>query len=107
MATAGAVLSSLTVAAAPAEFPARSVAVPVTDSPPVSAVSVTGGVQPSTPERASAHWKRTVTSERFQPWPLAGGSDEATIDGAVRSRLTVTLALARFPARSIAVPLTT
>src|SRR5258708_4596956 len=83
--TPGAVLSSFTVTLVVAEFPALSVAVPVTAWPAVSVLIVTGAVQVATPEPASAHVNVTVTLLLFQPLPFGAGLTAATIVGGVVS----------------------
>src|SRR5712691_11549866 len=69
-------------------------------------MTVTGGGQTSTPERASVQVNETLTSVLFQPLPLAAGVAVAVTAGGVRSMLIVTLAEAVLPALSTAVPLT-
>src|SRR5712691_2250004 len=69
-------------------------------------MTVTGGGQTSTPERASVQVNETLTSVLFQPLPLAAGVAVAVTAGGVRSMLTVTLAEAVLPALSTAVRLT-
>jgi hypothetical protein len=57
-------------------------------------------------DNASLPVKVTVTSELFQPFPLAGGAALALAVGAVLSMLIpLTVVLAVFPALSVAVPL--
>jgi len=57
-------------------------------------------------ELPAVHVKVTVAFELFHPFTLGGGDTEATIVGGFFSSLTVTEAVALFPARSVAVPLT-
>src|SRR5205807_2519080 len=83
-------------------LPALSVQVP---GPAVwavpSALSVTGAVQKSIVDRASAPVKVTVTSVLFQPCEFASGNWAAEAVGAVLSMLIpLTVALALLPARS-------
>src|SRR5919201_4121926 len=68
---------------------------------------VVGALTPATPESASVALKLTVTSVLFQPAAFGGGLEAAFRSGGVLSRFTVTLVLAAFPARSVAVPVTT
>src|SRR2546428_2284154 len=81
-------LMPLTVALA--VFPTLSVAVPGTDCPVPSPLSVTGGVQLAMPDPTSAHVKVTTTSVLFHPAPFAAGVRPAVIVGLVVST-TVTL----------------
>jgi hypothetical protein len=96
------ILIPLTVAEA--EFPARSVHVPVTDCPGPSAERVVGagGLPTAKPERLSPHWKLTMTFVLFQPFALGGGVSDAVIVGGVLSSLIViVLAVSTFPALSV------
>ena len=83
-------------------LPARSRAGSlVTDrSAPLPATTFSLG-QVATPERASVHANRTVTSPRYQPEAPAGSVAAPVISGAVRSMLIPDLvAVVRLPARS-------
>ena len=100
----GGVLSIFTDTVAEDVLPALSVTDPVTGVMP-SVVTVTAAGQvPARPESASEQVKVTVTLELFQPLALAAGDCAAVMTGGVLSRLTVTLAVAVFPAVSVAVP---
>jgi len=61
--------------------------------------------QVATPDSASEHAKVMVTGPVLIP-PTGVGVTAAVMVGGVLSRLTDTLALAVFPATSVAVPLT-
>src|SRR4051794_27702820 len=90
-------------------LPARSVAWPDADWFAPSASSVTGApmLPDATPDRASVAAKVTITGPLFQPAAFAVGAASAVTIGAVLSMLTVTLAVAVFPAWSVTVPDTT
>jgi hypothetical protein len=100
----GDVLSRLTVADTVAAFPAMSVATPATGWPAPSVETTDGAAQEPTPERGSEQTKVAVTSTLFQPAAFADGLRAGVIVGGVLSRLTVALAVATFPAASVAVP---
>jgi hypothetical protein len=100
----GGVRSRLTATLAVAVFPARSVAVPVTSWLAPSVVTVTGADTEATPDKASVAAKLTVVSARLQPAALGAGVTVGVTSGGVLSRLSVTEALALFPATSAAVP---
>ena len=65
---------------------------------------MTGGVQDAIPPLPPEHVKLTMTLELFQPLAFAGGDTEAVIFGAVLLIFRVTLAVAVFPALSVAAP---
>lgn len=81
-------LMSLTVALA--VLPARSVALPVTDWPVPSVLTVASPVQVAMPETESEQEKLTETSVLFQPFALGAGVREPLMYGAVLSIFTVT-----------------
>ena len=85
MSMCGGVLSRLIVALAVALLPAASVTVRaiIWLAPSVSTRTAEGHA--ATPLSASAHEKLTVTSARFQPAALAGGSSAVAIVGAMSS----------------------
>src|SRR5882672_4959852 len=87
-------------------LPARSVARPMTERFVTSVERVIGAVRlPSaTSDSASVAEKLTTTGPLFQPSAFGAGADEAVTMGAVLSMFTVMLAVAVFPALSIAVP---
>src|SRR5262245_61605979 len=88
----------------PALLPATSVAVPLTDWPAPSPLSVVGPETPARPERASLALKLTVTGPLFQPKPLAAGARAPLIDGGVASiRMDRELELGLVPLLSVAV----
>ena len=68
---------------------------------------MTGAGQVATPLVASEQAKGTVTFVLFQPAAFGGGLAAGTTPGGVLSMLRVTEAWAVFPARSMAVPVTT
>src|SRR5439155_4731024 len=104
MVTTGGVLSTFTATLVMPTFPATSTAVPVTIWFAPSVVITTGGVTLATPERLSVATKDTFTSVWFQPFELASGAWEAVTAGGVISKLMMTVVVAAFPARSVAVP---
>lgn len=65
------------------------------------------GGQVATPDRASEHVYVTVTLVLFQPAAFGAGVAVELMVGAVLSIFTVSLAVAVFPATSVAVPFTT
>ena len=77
-----------TVAMFCAEFPALSTAVPVTCCPAPSVAKATGSVQLAVPDKASLHWKATVTAALFQPLALGAGVCVWLINGFVLSMRT-------------------
>src|SRR5262245_16092936 len=89
-------------------LPARSVACPAAERSVPSVVRRIGAVTPpgDRPERASVATNVTATGVLFQPSGFAPGDWLLVTTGAVSSRFTVTLAVAVFPALSIAVPVT-
>lgn len=99
-ASRGAVLSTFSVTLVEAVLPALSTTVPLTTWPAPSVPTTTGSGHDSMPDRASAQANVTVTSVWCQPAALGGAESAAVIVGAVASSLTVTLAVALFPARS-------
>ena len=80
-------LTDVLTSVAEAEFPAKSVALPVTLWSVPSFDRVDGPLVEARPERASDAAKETVTSELFQPFALASGSRLPTIEGGVLSML--------------------
>ena len=102
----GAVRSTLTVAEAEAELPARSDACRVITrlAPLVDTPTELG--QLTTPETGSEHVNVTVTAVLFQPAAFGAGVTVAVIVGAVVSIDTVAVAVAVLPAVSVAVPVT-
>ena len=100
------VLSMLTVTVADARWPALSTAMPVNDRLATSVVTSIGGGHEATPEVVSLHSKRMVTLVSFQPSAPGGGEIEPTMVGGVLSMLSVAVAVAPLPARSVAAPLT-
>ena len=109
-ATVGGVLSMLIpLTVAEAEFPARSVHVPVTDwfAASVERIVGAGGLPAARPERLSAHWKLTVTFVLFQPLAFgAGVRAGVTVGGVLSMLIALTVAEAEFPATSVQVPIT-
>src|SRR5947209_4941412 len=105
--TAGGVLSILRLRELLAVFPALSVAVPEIVCFAPSVLTVVAAGQVATPDRLSEQVKDTVTLLLFQPAAFAAGLAVALIVGAVLSILTVSVALALFPALSVAVRFTT
>src|SRR6266404_3953174 len=105
--TAGRLLSMLSVTDTLAWFPAMSTAVPLTTCPAPSVLTVTGSGQRAIPLPPSVHVKLTRASVLFQPAAFGGGLTTALTAGRLLSMLSVTDTLARFPATSTAVPLTT
>src|SRR5579862_404683 len=87
-------------------FPARSVAMPVTSWFGPALVTETGTGHTATPLRASEQEKVTVTGPEFQPPASGGGVIVLARAGGVLSMFTTTEALAVFPAKSVAVPVT-
>jgi hypothetical protein len=77
----GGVLSRLMLIDVEAEFPARSVAVPLITWFAPSVLTVTDGGQDATPEVLSEQVKVTTTLELFQPKLSAAGAAEADITG--------------------------
>jgi hypothetical protein len=69
-----------------------------------SALVVIAAGQVATPEVPSVQVNVTVTSELFHLATLAAGLAAAEMEGAVLSMLSVTLAVAVFPALSVACP---
>jgi len=59
------------------------------------------------PDSPSLHVKVTVTLELFQPFAFGAGDEVAEIVGGVLSMLSVMLAVALLPAKSVAVPFIT
>ena len=104
---AGGVLSILRLRDVPAVFPALSVAVPEILCFAPSVLTVVAAGQAATPDRPSEQVNATVTLLLFQPAALAAGVAVELMVGAVLSILTVSVALAVFPALSVAVPFTT
>jgi|SRR5271167_780268 len=96
----------LITALAEAWFPALSMAVPETVTGPLGVVAtLTAAGQVATPDKESEQAKVTVTGPVLMP--LTGvGVTVAVMVGGVLSKLTETLALAVFPATSVAVPVT-
>jgi hypothetical protein len=87
-----------------AEFPATSETVPLMICPTPSVVTVCGGGQLTTPDKLSEQVKVTVTGVLFQPVAEASGDCVAVIVGGVKSKLTLTQAVAGSPAVSKALP---
>jgi hypothetical protein len=83
-------------------FPALSVHTPVSGVVPSVATTMFGGFA-LIPESVSAHAKETVTGVLFHPAAFGAGMTVAVPVGGVLSRLTVTLAVAIKPARSVTV----
>src|SRR5205823_3676604 len=85
----------------------RSVAVPATDWPVPSVLTVVALGQLTTPDglvdELSLQRNDTVTGELFHPNGLADGDRAPTIVGAALSRRTVTEPEPEFPRRSVAV----
>jgi hypothetical protein len=65
---------------------------------------VTGGGQVAIGAVPTAHAKLTVTLELFQPAAFGPGAELDTIVGGFVPMFSVTLAVAEFPATSVAVP---
>src|SRR5581483_1894928 len=107
----GGVRSILTLpTVADAEFPARSVHVPLTDwfAPSLARTVGAAGLPGARPERASVHWNATVTLVLFQPLAFGAGVREPAIVGGVLSILTTSvLAASMLPALSVAENVTT
>ena len=87
------------------EFPALSVAVPVTTCPAPIVVCVIGEGQLATPDKPSVQVNVTVALPKLIP-PTGVGVTTAVIIGGVSSRFTLTLVLAVAPDESTTVPLT-
>ena len=88
-------------------FPARSVQLPWMLCPAPSFESIFGLEMLSTLERGSVHEKLTVTGPLFQPNEFASGLLDPPMTGGVRSMLMPnTVSLAKFPAKSMHVPVT-
>ena len=104
MVSVGAVLSRFTARVAVALLPAWSVAVPVMIWFCPSVVTVTGDEIDATPESGSVAVKLTTGLVLFQPAELGAGMIVEETMGTVLSILRVTVAVALFPARSVAVP---
>jgi hypothetical protein len=104
--TTSGVSSTLKVSVALAEFPARSVAVPLNVWFKPAVVTEIGGGQTATPDSASEHVNVTVAGARTTP-PTGKGDTATVIVGLVLSIFSVTLALAVWPAASVALPLMT
>ena len=85
MSICGTVLSRLMVAVAVALLPAASVTVRAITWPAPSVSTRTAGGHAPTPLSASVHTKLTVTSARFQPALLGGGSSPVVIAGVMSS----------------------
>jgi hypothetical protein len=94
----GGVLSSFTVTAAVALFPALSTAVPCTLWPAVSVVTVTGPLQDPIPLIPSEQTKLIVGLELFHPAAFGAGVTVPTMLGGVLSNLTVADTVAVLPA---------
>ena len=94
----GGVLSSFTVTAAVAVFPALSTAVPSTLWPAVSVVTVTGPLQDPIPLIPSEQTKLTVGLELFHPAAFRAGVTLPTMLGGVLSSFTVADTVAVLPA---------
>src|SRR4051794_38554695 len=90
-----------TVAVVP--WPRASTAVPSTDWPAPSLDTVTGAVQVAIPEPASAQVNVTVTGVRLQPVALAA---PVIVGAVVSTEIAETVAVAVWPTRSAAVPVT-
>ena len=103
----GRLLSMLSVTDTVAWLPALSTAVPLTTCPALSVLTVTGSGHRAIPLTASLHVKLTRTSVLFQPAAFGSGLTTVLTLGRLLSMLSVTDALAWFPATSTAVPLTT
>lgn len=103
----GSVLSSLITTVAVAVAPAASVTVPDTGMLDPELEMVCGEGQLLIGAPPAVHTKLTVTLLLFQPAPLGWGDTLAVMVGAVSEMFSVMLALALFPARSVAVPLIT
>src|SRR3989442_12781307 len=103
----GRLLSMLSVTEAVEALPATSTAVPLTTWPAPSVLTVTGSGHRAIPLTASVHVKLTRTSALFQPAAFGDGLTTAVTFGRLLSMLSVTDAIAWFPATSTAVPLTT
>jgi hypothetical protein len=96
----GAVLSTLIpLTVVLDEFPAASVALPVTDCA-VPSWSVDGGAQVTTPDSASLHAKLTFTSVLFHPCVFGAGVAVPMIVGAVLSIRIVMSVVVTLPASS-------
>lgn len=106
MLSTGAVLSIFSTRLVVAEFPAASVAVPVTGWFAPSVLSVTGEGQATTGAVPAAHTKPIVTFELFHPAPFGAGVPLATIVGGLVPMFSVSVAVAEFPATSVTVPVT-
>ena len=102
----GAVLSIFSVWVVTPLNPALSSTVPSIVWPAPSAVTFTWFAQVATPEPTSKQLKLTVTSVLFQPAVFGLGIAVDVMVGGLVSILIVTVVLARFPAISMAVPVT-
>jgi hypothetical protein len=102
--TAGGVLSSLIVAVPVAVFPALSRAVPEISWLLASVVTVVDAGHTSTPLKPSEQLNATVTFALFQPAAFGAGDGAGVITGGALSMFNVKVALAAFPALSLAVP---
>jgi len=99
----GGVLSMLSVTLTLAEFPARSVAVPLTTCPKPSVVTITGSLTEAIPESESAATNVTATSVLFQPLVLGGGFREIVmVGGVLSSRMVALFTPSTLPALSTA-----
>ena len=87
-------------------LPALSVQVPETDCPAPSALSVTGVVHESIPDKLSVALAVTDTLVLFHPLAFGPGDATAVVTGGVLSMpIPVTVAVAELPARSVQDPL--
>jgi len=101
----GACVCTLTVTFAVAVLPATSVAVPVKFWFIPAVVTLIGDGQLATPDSVSEQVKVTVTgSVVLTPVEFGAGETEYVMTGGVVSMLTVALAVAVFPALSVASP---
>jgi hypothetical protein len=96
----------LRVTFAVAELPATSVTVPEIVWPAPSVLSDCGGGQLAIGAVVFVQTKLTVTLELFHPFASGAGDGDALIVGGVKAMFSVTFAVAGFPAKSVAVPLT-
>jgi len=101
---AGDVRSRFTETEVLAVFPALSVAVPLTAWLAPSVETVTGEGQTATPLTESAQLNVTTTAALSQPFAFGAGARLPDRVGGLLSRLTLTDAVAVFPALSRAVP---
>src|SRR6476661_8629828 len=103
----GGVLSILSVVLTVETLPAWSTACALKLSAAPSRETVASGGQMAIPDRLSEHRYVITTSVLFQPAAFAGGAALAVMNGGVLSTFSVTGSCALFPARSVAVPVTT